>query len=80
MERRALLVGIDTYQNVPNLKYCVADVNAMRELLSRDQDGTLNYDCKTLADQTIDGKPLTRAALRRECEELFSPEYNSSFR
>ena len=48
MARRALLVGINTYDHVSSLHGCVNDVHAMRELLQRNDDGSPNYDCRIL--------------------------------
>lgn len=72
MPRRALIVGIDSYDNTSDLAACVEDAKAMAELLSRNVDETLNYECRVLLDHMEDGKPITRAALREACAELFS--------
>lgn len=69
MNRRALLIGIDSYENFSDLPGCSDDVLAMRELLEKNVDGSANYTCNVLAD---DGEPITRARLRRACRELFS--------
>jgi hypothetical protein len=72
MFRRALIVGIDTYEHAPALSACVADAEAMRDLLQRHSDGSINYDCRVLLDRMENGKPITRAALRTACEKLFN--------
>ena len=70
--RRALLVGINTYDlPAANLTSCVADAEAMAELLARHQDKKPNYECRTLLDQMEDGKQITRANLRGACRSLF---------
>lgn len=69
--RRALIVGINQYQETDNLHTAVADARSMADLLSRHQDGTLNYDCRLLCDTMENGHPITRGALRRACEDLF---------
>jgi hypothetical protein len=71
MQRRALIVGIDTYRNAPNLSGCVADAKAMTDLLSKHQDEAPNFECRTLVDQMEDGSPITRPQLRQACEDLF---------
>ena len=38
--KRALLVGIDHYQNLPQLTGCVADARCMRDPLERNADGS----------------------------------------
>jgi hypothetical protein len=66
--RRALAVGIDNYQFGP-LGGCVADANAIASLLSRNDDGTKNFDVRTLTDPP---ESITRAVLREAITELFS--------
>lgn len=68
--KRALIVGINTYET-STLSGCVADAEAMGKLLEQNADGRLNYDCRVLLDKTEDGTPITRAALRKECTDLF---------
>lgn len=70
MARRALLVGIDDYDNMNPLKYCVRDVEALRPLLAfHELDRYPNYHVRTL---TSDKERVTRARLYKECEELFT--------
>lgn len=72
IERRALVIGIDTYNGTSKLTGCVADAQAIGKLLEENADGGPNYDCRILLDKTEDGKPITRAALRSACGELFA--------
>ncbi|MFT4796778.1 MAG: hypothetical protein ACJAXW_003502 [Candidatus Azotimanducaceae bacterium] len=44
MARRALLVGINDYDNLNDLSCCVRDAEAMACLLARDDDSALNYE------------------------------------
>ena len=67
--KRALLVGIDRYQQMPQLTGCEADAQAMGELLRRHEDGNPNYDCRLLT--STDGPPITRERLRSEWHALF---------
>jgi len=69
--KRALIVGINTYNNASNLSGCVADAEAIGKLLEQDADGRLNYECRVLLDNMEDGTPITRAALRKACTDLF---------
>jgi hypothetical protein len=69
--RRALIVGINTYGGDNDLHACVADANAMAELLSRHKDGDKNFDCILLLDRMEDGSPITRPKLRAALNELF---------
>jgi hypothetical protein len=70
--RRALIIGINTYQNGNNLSSCVADAEAMGQLLEEHADGRPNYDCRVLLDQTERGTPITMAVLREACSQLFT--------
>lgn len=70
-DRLALIVGINTYQNVSNLTACVSDAEEMERLLSRHKDGAKNFDCIVFADKTERGAKITRGALREELEKRF---------
>ena len=70
--RRALIIGINTYQHGTNLSTCTADAEAMGQLLAEHEDKRPNYDCRILLDQTEKGAPITMAVLREACEQLFS--------
>lgn len=69
--RRALLIGIDAYDNLADeyqLHGCVADADAMELLLQRHEDGSPNYD--TLKMTTANAR-ITRADVRRASQDLF---------
>lgn len=65
MQKKALIVGINAYQNAP-LYGCCNDADAVANLLDRNEDGAPNFairkeqDVRTLKD------------LRRMLRELFS--------
>ncbi|MEE4280106.1 MAG: caspase family protein [Halieaceae bacterium] len=68
MMKRALLVGISSYDNVPDLYCCCADARAMAEVLGRhaDHDAARNYACEVMtSDQARIGEGTLRAAVRR---------------
>jgi hypothetical protein len=68
MAKRALLVGIDHYDNLSPLAGCVADATALRALLETHEDGSPNYNCRLLiSSQTR----VTRKSLRTCWNELF---------
>jgi hypothetical protein len=75
VERRALVVGIDEYQEIDDLDAAVADAESMGRLLRRHVNEEGNFDCRVLAGQMEDGSPITRRALRMACQKLFSPEF-----
>jgi hypothetical protein len=69
MSKRALLVGINDYDNVTSLQGCVADATAMVDVLSRNDDGSVNFDCKLL--RSPGPVKITRGLLRQQWGELF---------
>jgi hypothetical protein len=68
--RRALIVGIDNYPEVPLLG-CVNDAEKICHVLSRNEDGSPNFDCRTLLAPNGD---VTRHVLRENIKELFQHE------
>lgn len=44
--RKALCVGIDSYNTAADLCGCVNDANAVKSVLERNGDGTLNFNDK----------------------------------
>lgn len=71
--RKALIVGINFYQRVGALYGCVDDAYAVKALLDRNSDGTVNFGTKLLTG-TGPTDLVTRAALRENIKELFSGE------
>ena len=68
MARRALLVGINAYDNFNPLTGCILDATAMEGLIARNSDGSPNYDCCLL---TTAKERVTRERLREVWEQLF---------
>lgn len=48
--RRALLIGINKYPAGNELHGCIEDINAMGEVLERNEDGSKNFDIMPLPD------------------------------
>ncbi len=71
--RKALCVGIDSYQNASDLHGCVNDANSVKSALERNGDGTLNFDVKLLCT-TSDASYISRGQLKDAIEELFKSE------
>ena len=71
--RKALCVGIDSYQNASDLHGCVNDANSVKSALERNGDGTLNFDVKLLC-ATSDASDIARGQLKDAIEELFKSE------
>jgi hypothetical protein len=75
IRKAALLVGIDDYARAP-LNGCVNDVSAMEALLSHNEDGSSNFQCRTLlAPRSATPAPssiITRATLREQVHDIFA--------
>jgi hypothetical protein len=69
MLKRALLVGVDNYDNFDGLEGCVNDVNAIKPLLARDENGDLNFSCEV---RTTDVTRITRESLLEDIEDLLA--------
>jgi hypothetical protein len=70
--KRALLVGIDHYDNFPNLGGCANDAAALHPLLARNEDDSPNLDCRVVTARDIDNR-VTRDELLGLVDELLSP-------
>lgn len=70
MMKRALIVGIDAYRFKP-LTGCVNDAERMFNVLSRNQDGSPNFQCRKLVAPNA---TINRQILYGQIEELFSNE------
>ena len=68
--RRALIVGIDDYQQAP-LSGCVNDANAISAVLATHATGPTNFDTLLI---TSPPTSLTRATLRDAIDKLFATE------
>lgn len=71
--RKALIVGIDYYTNVSALHGCVNDSFAVKSMLDRHADGSVNFSVKHLA-ATGSSAPVERDELRQAIEHLFADD------
>lgn len=71
--RKALCVGIDSYQNANDLHGCVNDANAVKAALERNGDGTLNFDIRLMC-ATSEESYITRGKLKDAIQELFDDD------
>lgn len=71
--RKALCVGIDSYQHTNDLHGCVNDANSVRAVLERNGDGSLNFDVRIMC-ATSEASCITRSQLKDAIEDLFSSE------
>jgi|SRR5947209_12913147 len=69
MSKRALIVGINQYDHFRSLSGCVADAIAMGDILARNADGSINFECLVL----VSPGPVrvNKAQLRQSWRELF---------
>jgi hypothetical protein len=68
--RKAPIVGIDYYANIPGLFGCVNDAHAVKSILERNSDGTVNFEVKLLTG-TGPTEAATRTVLKEYIRELF---------
>lgn len=71
--RKALCVGIDSYEKVHDLHGCVNDANGVKAALERNGDGTLNFSTKLMC-ATSEASYITRSNLKDAIQELFDGE------
>ena len=69
--RRALVVGIDYYDKFSPLGGCVNDAHAVKAMLDRNADGSVNFGCKLIIG-TGQGDIVTRQELKEAVRELFA--------
>jgi hypothetical protein len=69
--RKALIVGIDHYDQIPPLSGAVNDACSVKSVLERHSNGTLNFAQPKLMTAIGPGSIITRTMLREAVEELF---------
>jgi hypothetical protein len=69
--RKALIIGIDYYEHASPLFGCVDDAHAVKAILERHGDGSVNFDIK-LHTGTGPTDVVTRAELKDSITELFT--------
>jgi hypothetical protein len=71
--RKALIVGIDHYDAIKHLSGCVNDANAVKSILSRHADGSVNFAApRLMVSKGIGRQGITRRKLRDAAQELFA--------
>ncbi len=71
--RKALIVGIDYYQNINQLFGCVKDAHSLASVLERNSDGTINFSSK-IQVATNESTAISRKQLKTLTEELFKDD------
>lgn len=69
--RKALVVGINYYAHTTGLFGCVDDAHAVKSVLERNSDGTVNFDVKLLTG-TGPTDTVEQPRLREQIQALFS--------
>lgn len=69
--RKALIVGINYYAHTPSLHGCVDDAHAVKAILERHGDGSINFGTPKLMTGTGPTDLITRGQLKDAIEELF---------
>lgn len=75
--RKALVVGINFYEHFDGLYGCVDDAHAVKGVLERHSDGTVNFGVKILTG-TGPTDALCRSDLRSSIKELFETECDTA--
>ena len=72
--RRALIVGIDHYPHIGDLSGAVNDAHAVKNVLERNADGTLNFPTPHLLVGTGPGNEVNRLELKESVRRLFADD------
>jgi hypothetical protein len=68
--KRALLIGVDSYEYLPALTGCVNDVLALHKLLSEHANGDGNFDCRAYSGHR---DTVSRGTLLKGVDKLLEP-------
>jgi hypothetical protein len=71
--RKALVVGIDYYENAPQLHGCVNDAYSVKSVLERHGDGTINFGVNLVAG-TGPSQAVTKRGLKDSIRQLFDDD------
>src|SRR5450755_522877 len=69
--RKALIVGIDYYTHLKPLSGCVNDAHAVKAILERHADGTVNFVTPRILTGTSPADIVERSELKDAVRELF---------
>ncbi|MCW2370320.1 caspase family protein [Sphingobium sp. B11D3D] len=72
--RKALIVGIDYYDNIGNLSGCVNDAHSVRSMLERHADGTVNFATPKIMTGTSASERIERSDIKDAVRDLFSDD------
>jgi hypothetical protein len=72
--RKALIVGIDKYDHITPLSGCVNDAHAVKNVLERHADGTVNFATPKLLAGTSASERVDKGQLKDAIRELFADD------
>lgn len=72
--RKALIVGIDHYENISNLTGCVNDAYSVKAALERNADGTLNFKAPQVLTGTSATQSISKRLLKDSVRQLFADD------
>lgn len=72
--RRALIVGVDFYENIASLRGAVKDARRVNNVLEYNDDEKVNFQTPKLMLGVNESSPVTRADIRNSVEELFAED------
>src|SRR6266478_6981581 len=75
--RKALVVGIDYYAHISGLHGCVADAHAVKSVLERNSDGTVNFGVKMFSG-IGPNDVISRSDLKELVRELFAGDSDTA--
>jgi hypothetical protein len=76
--RKALIVGVNYYQNINPLRGCVNDAYSVKSVLDRHADGTINFGTSLMVANDADSL-ISRKKLKEKAIELFSDNGDVAF-
>lgn len=75
--RKALIVGINYYENINRLSSCVPDAYSINSILSDNSDGTKKFDTRVVASFDTN-TAINRSGLKSMVQELFKNDKDIS--
>jgi hypothetical protein len=75
--KKALVVGIDNYQNAPLLG-CANDAEAVADILSRNGDGSVNFSVNSHTYRNADAKSIRKGELKGLIQKCFDGDLDTA--
>lgn len=75
--KRALVIGINDYEKIQPLRGCVNDAKSISMLISKNDDGSRNFDTQTVTSEG--GNKITKKVMKQMLTDLFTPPADMAF-